>query len=42
MQIDRKIKRYGEILVEMNGNSVKAIPNKKSFFIKDEGNIQFL
>lgn len=42
MQIDRKINRYGEILVEMNGDSVRALPNKKSFLIKDEGNIQFL
>lgn len=42
MQIDRKINRYGEILVEMNGDSVRAIPNRKSFFIEDEGNIQFL
>jgi len=42
MQIDRTIKRYGEILVEMNGDSVRAIPNQNSFFIKNEGNIQFL
>lgn len=42
MQIDRTIKRYGEILVEMNGNSVRAIPNKNSFSIENEGNIQFL
>ena len=42
MQIDRTIKRYGEILVEMNGDSVKAIPNKNSFTIEKEGNIQFL
>lgn len=42
MQIDRKIKRYGEILVEMNGDSVRAIPNQKSFSVAEEGNIQFL
>jgi CRISPR-associated protein Cas5h len=42
MQIDRTIKRYGEILVEMNGNTVRAIPNKNSFTIENEGNIQFL
>lgn len=42
MQIDRTIKRYGEILVEMNGDSVRAIPNKNSFTIANEGNIQFL
>ncbi|MDT0645711.1 type I-B CRISPR-associated protein Cas5b [Zunongwangia sp. F260] len=42
MQIDRIIRRYGEILVEMNGDSVRAMPNKNSFTIKNEGNIQFL
>lgn len=42
MHIDRTIKRYGEILVEMNGDSVKALPNKKSYTIENEGNIQFL
>jgi CRISPR-associated protein Cas5h len=42
MQIDRKIKRYGEILVEMNGDNIRAIPNQKSFSIENEGNIQFL
>lgn len=42
MQIDRTIKRYGEILVEMNGDSVRAIANKNSFTIENEGNIQFL
>lgn len=42
MQVDRTIKRYGEILVEMNGDSVRAIPNKNSFTIENEGNIQFL
>lgn len=42
MQIDRTIKRYGEILVEMNGDSVRAITNKYSFTIENEGNIQFL
>lgn len=42
MQVDRKIARYGEVLVETNGGSVKAIPNKKSFSIEGEGNIQFL
>jgi len=42
MQINRQIKRYGEILVEMNGDSVRAIPNTKSFFIENEGHIQFL
>jgi len=42
MQIDRTIKRYGEILVEMNGDTVRAIPNKNSFTIENEGNIQFL
>jgi len=42
MYVDRTIKRYGEILVEMNGDSVKASPNKKSFNVAGEGNIQFL
>lgn len=42
MGIDRRIHRYGEVLVELNGQTVKALPNKKSFFIEDEGNIQFL
>ena len=42
MGIDRKISRYGEILVEANANSVKAMPNQKSFFVKEEGNIQLL
>ena len=42
MQIDRTINRYGEILVEMNGNSVRAIPNENSFNLENEGNIQFL
>lgn len=42
MGIDRTIKRYGEILVETNGNSVKALPNDKSYQLKDGINIQFL
>jgi hypothetical protein len=42
MKKDRTIKRYGEILVEMNGDSVRAIPNKNPFTIQNEGNIQFL
>ncbi|MDO6437057.1 type I-B CRISPR-associated protein Cas5b [Cyclobacterium sp. 1_MG-2023] len=42
MQIDRTIKRYGEILIEMNGNNLRAIPTKNSFTIENEGNIQFL
>ncbi|QTY26841.1 type I-B CRISPR-associated protein Cas5b [Flavobacterium sp. CS20] len=42
MQIDRTIKRYGEVLVEMNGDCVRALPNNKSFSIEDEGNIQFI
>jgi len=42
MQIDRTIKRYGEVLIEMNGESIRALPNKNSFNIKNEGNIQFL
>lgn len=42
MQIDRTIKRYGEILVEMNGDNVMALPSKNSFTLENEGNIQFL
>ncbi|TLF47035.1 type I-B CRISPR-associated protein Cas5b [Maribacter aurantiacus] len=42
MQTDRTINRYGEILVEMNGDSIRAKSNKKSFAIASEGNIQFL
>ena len=42
MGIDRKISRYGEILVETNADSVEAMPNQKSFFVKEEGNIQLL
>ena len=42
MQIDRTIKRYGEIVVEMNGDTIRAIPDKNSFTIENEGNLQFL
>lgn len=42
MQIDRKINRYGEILIEMNGDNIRAMPNKNSFSVEKEGNIQFL
>lgn len=42
MQIDRKINRYGEILIEMNGDNIRAMPNQKSFSVENEGNIQFL
>lgn len=42
MQINRTIKRYGEILIEVNGDNVRALSNTKSFLIEDEGNIQFL
>lgn len=42
MDVDRSISCYGEVLTEMNGYSVKAITNSKSFSIKNEGNVQFL
>lgn len=42
MQINRTIERYGEVLIEMNGDSVRALPNNNSFSIEGEGNIQFL
>ncbi|GGE27262.1 type I-B CRISPR-associated protein Cas5b [Psychroflexus planctonicus] len=42
MNVDRTISRYGEVLTEMNGFNVKAVPNDKSFSIIDEGNVQFL
>lgn len=42
MQNDRIIECYGEVLIEMNGDSVRALPNEKSYSIEGEGNIQFL
>lgn len=42
MGIDRTIKRYGEILVETNGDIVKAFPNDKSYQLNSGMNIQFL
>lgn len=42
MTKDRTISRYGEIMVELYGNKVWALPNEKSFVVKGEGNIQFL